>query len=112
MVEKRPWGGYRVLLREPGLQVKRIHLEPGRRFSLQRHRRRIERWIIMTGTGIVTIGARRRRVRPGSFVEVPRLAAHRLHNTGKRDLVLVEVQFGDYLKEDDVIRLEDDYGRV
>ena len=107
----RPWGRYEVLAEEPGSQTKRIEVFPGKRFSLQKHLRRAEKWIVMTGQGKATVGPDQFAVGPGSVVEVPKEEIHRMENTGTAALVLIEVQFGDYLGEDDIIRIEDDFGR-
>ena len=96
---------------QAGSQTKRIEVNPGKRFSLQKHLKRAEKWIVMAGKGIATVGARRTEVGPGSFVEVPCGEIHRMHNTGTTPLVFIEVQFGDYLGEDDIVRIEDDFGR-
>ena len=109
--DERPWGRYEVLAAEKGTQVKRIEVHPGKRFSLQKHQKRAEKWIILTGRGTATVCGRQREVGPGDFVEIPRGEVHRLHNTGPAPLVFIEVQFGDYLGEDDIQRLEDDFGR-
>ena len=109
---KRPWGNYLVLHKERGIQVKRVELKPGARLSLQKHLKRTEQWIIVKGTGRAIINARVSRVREGSYIQVARGALHRIHNTGKKPLVFIEVQFGKYLGEDDIVRFADDYGRV
>jgi mannose-1-phosphate guanylyltransferase len=109
--EERPWGNYRVIHREPGIQVKRIEVKPGLRFSLQKHQKRSERWIVLSGKGVATLGERQISVEPGAFLEVPCGEVHRMQNTGLRPLAFVEVQFGDYLGEDDIVRLHDDFGR-
>ena len=111
-MEKRPWGGYQILHKEPGVQVKRIEVAPGFRFSLQKHMKRSEKWIVTAGSGVATVGKKEIAVAKGSFLEVPCGEIHRMHNTGKESLVFIEVQFGDYLGEDDIVRLEDDFGRV
>lgn len=110
--DERPWGRYEVLTSAPGSQVKRIEVFAGKRFSLQKHARRAEKWIFIAGRGIVTLGKKEISVAPGSFVEVPVGEVHRIHNPGAEPLVLIEVQFGDYLGEDDIVRLEDDFGRI
>ncbi len=107
----RPWGHYKILFREPGLQVKRIEVHPGLRFSLQKHLKRSERWIVVSGIGLATVGSKEVFVKKGSFLEIPIGKIHRLKNTGKIPLVFIEIQFGDYLGEDDIVRLEDDFGR-
>lgn len=109
--ETRPWGKYEVFLREPGVQVKRIEVKPGFRFSLQKHNRRDEKWIVLSGKGVATIGRKSTLVKAGSFLNVPRGLIHRMHSRGARPLIFIEVQFGHYLGEDDIIRLADDFGR-
>lgn len=108
---RRPWGHYEILHCEPGIQVKRIEVDPGMRFSLQTHARRSERWVVITGSGVATVGMKNILVCKGSYVEIVLNEKHRLHNTGSEPLVIVEVQIGDYLGEDDIMRLEDDFGR-
>ena len=109
---KTPWGGWRVLGKGRGFQVKRLEVKPGRRFSLQMHRRRSEHWVVVAGVGRVTIGARTVRARPGASFVIPVRATHRLANPGPQLLVVIEVQRGTYLGEDDIVRLADDYGRA
>ncbi len=109
--DTRPWGSYRILHKEPGIQVKRIEVNPDLRFSLQRHLKRAEKWIIISGIGLATLGKKEIKVEKGTFLEVPCGEVHRMHNTGNDPLVFIEVQFGDYLGEDDIVRLHDDFGR-
>ena len=108
---QRPWGHYEILHREPGVQVKRIEIHPGMRFSLQTHARRSEYWVVIVGTGVATVGQKEIPVQKGSFVEIKTGEKHRLQNTGPGPLAIVEVQMGEYLGEDDIVRLQDDYGR-
>lgn len=110
--EERPWGNYRILHKEKGIQVKRIELNPGARFSLQKHVHRAEKWTVTSGIGIVTLGSNEIQVQRGSLIDVPLGEIHRMQNTGAQPLVFIEVQFGDYLEEDDIIRLQDDFGRA
>lgn len=107
----RPWGRYEVLLKSSDFQVKRIEINPGSRFSLQKHFRRSETWVVTSGEGVATVGTRELPVRRGSVIEVALGEVHRMHNTGRSALVLIEVQMGDYLGEDDIQRLSDDYDR-
>ena len=109
--DERPWGKYEILCEEAGTKTKRIEVHPGKRFSLQKHEKRGEKWIIMTGKGTATVGTKEFAVGPGSFIDVPCGEIHRMHNTGDKPLVFIEVQFGDYLGEDDIVRFEDDFGR-
>ncbi|HEY3669965.1 MAG TPA: phosphomannose isomerase type II C-terminal cupin domain [Acidimicrobiia bacterium] len=110
--ETRPWGGYEVLSDEPTHKVKRLTVEPGRRLSYQRHGRRAEHWFVVAGEGVVTIDGREQSVAAGTAIDVPVGAAHRIASTGSEPLVFVEVQHGSYFGEDDIERLDDDYGRA
>ena len=110
--ETRPWGNFKILLSEPGIQVKRIEVKPGLRCSLQKHNQRSEKWIVISGTGIATIKNEEIPARAGSYFDVPCKAVHRMQNTGKIPLVFIEVQYGVYLGEDDIVRLEDDFARA
>lgn len=111
-VSRRPWGGYEVLHKEPGMQVKRIEIDSKKRFSLQKHFKRSEMWIFTSGEGIATLDGKEFPVRRGSRVSVEVGQVHRLQNTGDEPLVLIEVQLGEYLGEDDIQRLEDDFSRT
>jgi mannose-6-phosphate isomerase len=108
----RPWGEYTVLDDAAGYKVKRIEVRPGKRLSLQRHARRSEHWFVVHGEGEVTLADRVEKVSAGSAVDIPAGTAHRVANTGAAPLVFVEVQHGTYFGEDDIVRLDDDYGRV
>jgi len=108
---ERPWGNYRKLFEESGVWVKRIEVKPGARLSLQKHAHRSEKWHIVTGKGLVVIDDKEIEVGPGSLVDVPLGAVHRIGNTGDDKLVFIEVAFGDNLSEEDIIRLQDDYDR-
>ncbi len=109
--ETKPWGSYEVLIVGKDYQVKRVEVRPGHRLSLQKHAKRAEKWIIVGGSGAVTLGAKQIPVERGSVVDIPVGEIHRIQNTGKEILTLIEVQFGAYLGEDDIVRLEDDYAR-
>jgi mannose-1-phosphate guanylyltransferase/mannose-6-phosphate isomerase len=108
----RPWGWYQSIDTGPAHQVKRIVVSPGQRLSLQKHRHRSEHWTIVEGVAEVTIDDKVLTVHPNESVYIPLGAVHRAANPGKMPVTLVEVQCGDYLGEDDIIRFEDDYGRV
>lgn len=110
--DHRPWGYYQVLSDEPDHKVKRIVVYPGKRLSLQRHRRRAEHWYIVNGEAIVTRNDEELNLKAGQSVDIPRGAAHRVMNPGTENMALIEVQTGDYFGEDDIERLEDDYGRT
>ena len=111
--DERPWGEYTVLDEATDFKVKRITVVARKRLSYQRHARRSEHWLVVHGTGRVTLDGEEFDVLPGTAVEVPVGAAHRIANTGKtQPLTFIEVQRGDYFGEDDIVRLEDDYGRT
>jgi mannose-6-phosphate isomerase-like protein (cupin superfamily) len=109
--DERPWGSWHVLDRGPGYQVKRIEVRPGQRLSYQTHERRAEHWSIARGTATCTLDGETFEVTVGGSVDVPVGMPHRIANLHSEDLVVIEVQRGDYLGEDDIVRLDDDYGR-
>jgi mannose-6-phosphate isomerase len=109
--ERRPWGRYDVLSDEPDHKVKRITVEPGHRLSYQRHAHCSEHWFVVAGEGVVTLDGEAVLVRAGTAVDVPVGAAHRIESTGSDPLVFIEVQHGTSFAEDDIERLDDDYGR-
>ncbi len=108
---RRPWGYYEVLADEPDHKVKRIVVKPGKRLSLQRHKRRSEHWHIVSGEGVVTLDGREIPLKPGESIDIPQGAVHRMTNMSDSEVVFIEVQRGDYFGEDDIERLEDDFGR-
>jgi mannose-6-phosphate isomerase-like protein (cupin superfamily) len=108
----RPWGYFVVLSDETDHKVKRIVVDPGKRLSLQRHRRRAEHWHVVRGEGLVTRGADQIPVGEGDSLDIPMGAIHRVQNVGSAPLVFIEVQRGDYFGEDDIERFEDDFGRA
>ncbi len=108
----RPWGSYRGVDRGSRFQVKRIVVKPGERLSLQMHHHRAEHWIVVEGTALVTRGEEQVFVYENQSVYIPMGTVHRLENPGKVPLHLIEVQSGGYLGEDDIVRLDDGYGRT
>ena len=108
---ERPWGRYFKLFQEPGYWVKRIEVNPGARLSLQKHSHRSEKWIIVRGEGLAIVNDAQIPVKPGTLIEIPLGAIHRIGNTGKEKLVFIEVASGDYLSENDIVRFQDDYNR-
>ena len=110
--ETRPWGGFQTVEEGRGYKVKRLFVRPGQRLSLQRHRFRAEHWVVVSGSPRVIISDRQKRLKPRGSVDVPRGAWHRIENPGRLPVVLIEVQHGPYLGEDDIIRRQDDYGRA
>lgn len=107
----RPWGHYEVLSDGEGFKTKTITVKPGKRLSYQKHAHRSEHWFVVKGSGTVVLDGETHPVAAGEAVDVPVGVAHRMCNTGEEDLVFVEVQTGTYFGEDDIIRLEDDFGR-
>ncbi len=108
----RPWGFYTVLADEPDHKVKRIVVYPDKRLSLQRHKHRSEHWHMVSGKALVTLNEKQVPLKKGMSVDIPAGSAHRIKNTGLENLVFIEIQQGDYFGEDDIERLEDDFGRV
>jgi mannose-6-phosphate isomerase-like protein (cupin superfamily) len=109
--DERPWGSYEVLEERPGFKVKRLEVKPGARLSLQRHSRRSEHWVVVEGIADVVCGDRELRLEKGHHIHIPVETNHRIGNSANYLLTLIEVQLGDYLGEDDIVRLEDDYRR-
>jgi mannose-6-phosphate isomerase len=110
--EDRPWGSFHVIDEELGYKVKRIMVNPGGRLSLQSHRHRAEHWTVASGVATVTVGKTVKRLGPAESVDIAKGEVHRLENDGSEIAVIVEVQFGDYLGEDDIVRYEDVYNRA
>ena len=112
-VEERPWGSFEVLSdTEAHSKVKYLTVLPGRRLSYQSHEHRAEHWIVVQGTAEVVLDGVTHVVGLGESIDIPRGAMHRCANPGQDKLVFVEVQQGDYFGEDDIVRYEDDFGRV
>jgi mannose-6-phosphate isomerase-like protein (cupin superfamily) len=107
----RPWGTYTVLEEGAGFKIKRIVVKPGASLSLQMHYHRSEHWIVVSGTAKVVNGDQEILVRTNESTFIPAGHRHRLENPGRVDLVMIEVQSGSYLEEDDIVRFEDRYGR-
>lgn len=109
---ERPWGWYQVIAEAPGHKVKRIGVHPGRQLSLQKHGQRHEHWVVVQGVMHVTVGAMALDLQVGQHVDIAVGEVHRLANRTPEPAEIIEVQFGAYLGEDDIVRLSDDYGRV
>ena len=110
--DRRPWGTFTVLDEGDGFKVKRIEVFPGKRLSYQKHSRRAEHWVMVQGTAKVTLDDREIVVEAGEAIDIGIGSAHRVENPGEQTLLFIEVQRGDYLGEDDIVRLQDDFGRV
>ena len=107
----RPWGWWQALFQGPGYLAKIINVKKGQQLSLQYHKHRSETWIIASGKGEVFANGIWQKARTGKCIHMPVLGTHRV-KADETDLVLIEVQFGDKISEDDIVRIEDDYGRV
>lgn len=110
--DRRPWGTYTVLDEGSNFKVKRIEVLPGKRLSYQKHAQRAEHWVVVAGTAKVTLDGEDVMVPIGQAIDIPVGGAHRVENTGAENLVFIEVQRGNYLGEDDIVRLHDDFGRA
>jgi mannose-6-phosphate isomerase-like protein (cupin superfamily) len=108
---ERPWGWFETVSEEPGNKVKRIRVHPGQQISLQKHHRRAEHWVVVLGTARITLDERQVELLQGQHIDIPLGAVHRLANPTAEPVEIIEVQFGSYLGEDDIVRLLDDYGR-
>jgi mannose-6-phosphate isomerase len=110
--ELRPWGSFTTLEEGPGYKIKRIEVKSGHRLSLQMHHHRSEHWIVVSGTAKVTCGETEQVLFTNQSTYVPQCISHRLENPGVIPLILIEVQNGEYLGEDDIVRFQDDYART
>jgi mannose-6-phosphate isomerase-like protein (cupin superfamily) len=108
----RPWGWFETVSEVAGNKIKRIGVNPGQQLSLQRHRQRSEHWVVVLGTARVTLGEQIFDLPVGGHCDIALGQVHRITNTTQEPVEIVEVQFGSYLGEDDIERLQDDYGRV
>jgi mannose-6-phosphate isomerase len=109
--EERPWGSFTILDEAENYKVKRIEVLPGKRLSYQRHSKRAEHWFVVTGTAKVTLNGVEKLVNSGEAVDIDFETAHRVENPFDTPLVFIETQTGTYFGEDDIVRLEDDFGR-
>lgn len=108
----RPWGHYEKFYQENGVWVKRVEVNPKSRLSLQKHQHRSEKWVFVHGQGLATVDGKEIPVVPGSVVDIPLGAVHRIANAGDIPLVFIEVATGKELTEEDIIRIQDDYART
>ena len=110
--EQRPWGSFTILDEGENYKVKRIEVLPGKRLSYQRHSRRAEHWFVVCGIAKVTLNGVQLLVNKGEALDIAREDAHRVENPDLSELlVFIETQTGDYFGEDDIVRLDDDFGR-
>jgi len=110
--DRRPWGSFTVLDEGANFKVKRIEVLPGKRLSYQKHAQRAEHWVVVQGTAKVTLDDRDIIVTTGQAIDIAIGSAHRVENASDELLVFIEVQRGDYLGEDDIVRLQDDFART
>ena len=108
----RPWGFFETLSDSETHKIKRITVFPGKRLSLQKHLKRSEHWFLVHGNAVVTCGKKLITLSDGDHVNIGECQEHRIENIGNEDLVFIEIQTGSYFGEDDIIRIEDDFGRV
>ena len=111
-IATRPWGRYEVLDEQETHKIKRIGVNPGQQLSYQRHKFRAEHWFFITGQGLAIVEGHEISVTSGSTVDIAIQQLHRIRNTGNVELIFIEVQTGTYFGEDDIERVEDDFGRV
>jgi mannose-6-phosphate isomerase len=109
---ERPWGWYETVSEVPGNKIKRIGMLPGQQLSLQKHHQRAEHWVVVLGRAQITVGTRVVEMGVGEHIDIAVGEVHRLANRTAEPVEIIEVQFGDYLGEDDIVRLSDDYGRL
>ena len=107
----RPWGHYTSIVEEQTWKVKRIEITPNSSLSLQSHKHRAEHWVVVDGTAKVEINNKTSFLKVNESIYVPKGTIHRLSNTTNYPLIIIEIQSGSYLGEDDILRLEDNYGR-
>jgi mannose-6-phosphate isomerase-like protein (cupin superfamily) len=111
-ITKCPWGSFEVLSESSGHKVKRIVVEPGGCLSLQLHHMRSEHWFVVAGKGVAIVDGKKKSLCAGSSIDIPKAAKHRVQNSSNENLIIIEVQIGEYCGEDDIERFEDKYGRV
>lgn len=112
LFDRRPWGTFKVLDEGTNFKVKRIEVLPTKRLSYQKHSMRLEHWVVVQGTAKVTLDDREIIVSTGESIDIAVGAAHRVENPNNELLIIIEVQRGSYLGEDDIVRLQDDFGRA
>ena len=111
-IEKRPWGNYHIIAKNLGYQIKEIKVSVNSKLSLQKHQNRAEFWQIVKGNCKVTVGEKKFDLEDNSNIYIPKDTLHRIENTGDKELIFIEIQLGNDIKEEDIVRIEDDYGRI
>ena len=110
--EHRPWGNFHIIAKGKGYQIKEMNIKPGKKQSLQRHKNRSEYWQVIDGNGMVYLEDSKFKLEKHDNIFIPQGDLHRLENIGKQNLTIVEIQIGEKISEDDIERLEDDFGRI
>lgn len=110
-IYERPWGTYRTIEIKNNYQIKNITVKPNKRLSLQYHNNRDEHWTVIKGTGTVQLNEKIINLKLNETIFIPKLSKHRMTNNTDKDIEFIEIQIGDYLGEDDIVRIEDDFGR-
>ena len=108
----RPWGTYRTIEQKDNYQIKHIIVKPNKRLSLQYHFKRDEHWTVIKGNGIVDLDGKEHELSVNGSIFIPKESKHRMTNRTSEDVEFIEIQIGDYLGEDDIVRVEDDFGRI
>jgi cytidyltransferase-like protein len=111
-IEKRPWGNYHIIAKNLGYQIKEIKVSVNSKLSLQKHQNRSEFWQIIKGNCKVTVGEKKFDLEDNNNIYIPKDTLHRIENTGDQELIFIEIQLGSDIKEEDIVRIEDDYGRI
>jgi mannose-6-phosphate isomerase-like protein (cupin superfamily) len=111
-ITKCPWGSFEVLSEATDHKVKKIVVEPGGCLSLQLHNKRSEHWFVVSGVGVAVVDGKKKSLRAGRSIDIPKAAKHRVQNSSDENLIIIEVQTGEYCGDDDIERFEDKYGRV
>ena len=111
-IEKRPWGNFHIIAKGNGYQIKEMNINPKNKQSLQKHNHLSEYWQVIEGHGQVRIEDSEIKLKTGDNVYIPIKSLHRLENTGSQNLKIIEIQIGELISEDDIVRIEDDYGRA
>ena len=110
--EQRPWGNFHIIAKGQGYQIKEMNINPGKKQSLQRHKNRSEYWQVIDGLGMVYLEDSKFKLEKNDNIFIPQGDLHRLENIGNNLLTVVEIQVGEKISEDDIERIEDDFGRV
>ena len=111
-IEERPWGNYHIIAKNLGYQIKEIKVSVNSKLSLQKHQNRAEFWQIIKGNCMVIVDEKEYELEDNDSIYIPKNTLHRIENIGNKELVFIEIQLGKDLKEEDIVRIEDDYGRI